>query len=513
MSKKPTVLMILDGYGLNDKCEANAVCEGKTPVMDQLMSQCPFVKGNASGMAVGLPEGQMGNSEVGHLNMGAGRIVYQELTRITKEIQDGDFFKNEALLAAVKNAKENNSALHFMGLLSDGGVHSHNTHLYALLEMAKREGLKKVYVHCFLDGRDTPPASGADYIKELYEKMQELGVGQIASVMGRYYAMDRDNRWDRVEKAYRAIAFGEGIQAECPYDAVKASYEQEVYDEFVVPTVIMRDGKPTATVNDGDSIIFFNFRPDRAREITRAFCADEFDGFDRGERKKVTYICFTEYDVTIPNKEVAFNKVEIKNTFGEFLASKGLKQARIAETEKYAHVTFFFNGGVEAPNPGEDRILVNSPKVATYDLKPEMSAYEVCDKLVEAIKSDKYDVIIINFANPDMVGHTGVESAAIKAVEAVDTCVGRAVEALKEVDGQMILCADHGNCEQLVDYTTGVPFTAHTTNPVPFILINYDPAYTLKEGGCLADLAPTLIDMMGLEKPVEMTGHSLLVKR
>ena len=397
--------------------------------------------------------------------------------------------------------------------MSDGGVHSHNTHLYGLLELAKRHGLEKVYVHCFLDGRDTPPASGADYIKELYEKMQELGVGQIASVMGRYYAMDRDNRWDRVEKAYRAIAFGEGIQAECPYDAVKASYEQEVYDEFVVPTVIMRDGKPTATVNDGDSIIFFNFRPDRAREITRAFCADEFDGFDRGERKKVTYICFTEYDVTIPNKEVAFNKVEIKNTFGEFLASKGLKQARIAETEKYAHVTFFFNGGVEAPNPGEDRILVNSPKVATYDLKPEMSAYEVCDKLVEAIKSDKYDVIIINFANPDMVGHTGVESAAIKAVEAVDTCVGRAIEALKEVNGQMILCADHGNCEQLVDYTTGVPFTDHTTNPVPFILINYDPAYTLKEGGCLADLAPTLIDMMGLEKPAEMTGHSLLVKR
>ena len=513
MSKRPTVLMILDGYGLNDRKEANAIAEANTPVMDKLMAEYPYVKGNASGLAVGLPDGQMGNSEVGHMNMGAGRIVYQDLTRITKEIQDGDFFKNEALLEAMDNAKKNDSALHLYGLLSDGGVHSHNTHLYALLEMAKQQGLHKVYVHCFLDGRDTPPASGADYIKELYEKMQELGVGQIASVMGRYYAMDRDNRWDRVEKAYRAIAFGEGIQAECPYDAVKASYEQEVYDEFVVPTVIMRDGKPTATVNDGDSIIFFNFRPDRAREITRAFCADEFDGFDRGERKKVTYICFTEYDVTIPNKEVAFNKVEIKNTFGEFLASKGLKQARIAETEKYAHVTFFFNGGVEAPNPGEDRILVNSPKVATYDLKPEMSAYEVCDKLVEAIKSDKYDVIIINFANPDMVGHTGVESAAIKAVEAVDTCVGRAVEALKEVDGQMILCADHGNCEQLVDYTTGVPFTAHTTNPVPFILINYDPAYTLKEGGCLADLAPTLIDMMGLEKPVEMTGHSLLVKR
>lgn len=513
MSKKPTVLMILDGFGLNDKKDANAVYEAKTPVIDNLMATYPFVKGNASGMAVGLPEGQMGNSEVGHMNMGAGRIIYQDLTRITKEIQDGTFFENPALLKAIENVKANNSALHLYGLLSDGGVHSHNTHLYGLLEMAKRHGLEKVYVHCFLDGRDTPPASGADYIKELYEKMQELGVGQIATVMGRYYAMDRDNRWDRVEKAYRAVAFGEGIQAECPYDAVKASYEQEVYDEFVVPTVIMRDGKPTATVNDGDSIIFFNFRPDRAREITRAFCADEFDGFDRGERKKVTYICFTEYDVTIPNKEVAFHKVEIKNTFGEFLASKGLKQARIAETEKYAHVTFFFNGGVEAPNPGEDRILVNSPKVATYDLKPEMSAYEVCDKLVEAIKSDKYDVIIINFANPDMVGHTGVEAAAVKAVEAVDTCVGRAVEALKEVDGQMILCADHGNCEQLVDYETGVPFTAHTTNPVPFVLINYDPAYTLKEGGCLADLAPTLIDMMGLEKPAEMTGHSLLVKR
>ncbi len=513
MSKKPTVLMILDGFGLNDRKDANAVYEAKTPVIDNLMATYPFVKGNASGMAVGLPEGQMGNSEVGHMNMGAGRIIYQDLTRITKEIQDGTFFENPALLKAIENVKANNSALHLYGLLSDGGVHSHNTHLYGLLEMAKRHGLEKVYVHCFLDGRDTPPASGADYIKELYEKMQELGVGQIATVMGRYYAMDRDNRWDRVEKAYRAVAFGEGIQAECPYDAVKASYEQEVYDEFVVPTVIMRDGKPTATVNDGDSIIFFNFRPDRAREITRAFCADEFDGFDRGERKKVTYICFTEYDVTIPNKEVAFHKVEIKNTFGEFLASKGLKQARIAETEKYAHVTFFFNGGVEAPNPGEDRILVNSPKVATYDLKPEMSAYEVCDKLVEAIKSDKYDVIIINFANPDMVGHTGVEAAAVKAVEAVDTCVGRAVEALKEVDGQMILCADHGNCEQLVDYETGVPFTAHTTNPVPFVLINYDPAYTLKEGGCLADLAPTLIDMMGLEKPAEMTGHSLLVKR
>ena len=509
MSKKPTVLMILDGYGLNDKCEANAVCEGKTPIMDQLMSQCPFVKGNASGMAVGLPEGQMGNSEVGHLNMGAGRIVYQELTRITKEIQDGDFFKNEA----VRNAKENNSALHLFGLLSDGGVHSHNTHVYGLLELAKREGLEKVFVHCFLDGRDTPTTGGKGYIQELNDKMKEIGVGQVASVMGRYYAMDRDNRWDRVELAYKALTKGEGIQAQCPVCAVKESYEQEKTDEFVMPTVVVKDGQPVGTIQDKDSVIFFNFRPDRAREITRAFCDDEFTGFDREKRLDLTYVCFTEYDPTIPNKDVAFHKVSIDNTFGEFLAANGLKQARIAETEKYAHVTFFFNGGVEEPNPGEDRILVKSPKVATYDLKPEMSAYEVCDKLVEAIKSDKYDVIIINFANPDMVGHTGVEPAAIKAIEAVDECVGRAVEAIKEVNGQMFICADHGNAEQLVDYETGAPFTAHTTNPVPFILVNADPSYGLREGGCLADIAPTLIQLMGMEQPAEMTGKSLLIKK
>ena len=513
MSKKPTVLMILDGYGLNDNCEANAVCEGKTPIMDQLMSQCPFVKGNASGMAVGLPEGQMGNSEVGHLNMGAGRIVYQELTRITKEIQDGDFFKNEALLKAVHNAKENNASLHLFGLLSDGGVHSHNTHLYGLLELAKREGLEKVFVHCFLDGRDTPTTGGKGYIQELNDKMKEIGVGQVASVMGRYYAMDRDNRWDRVELAYKALTKGEGVQAECPVCAVKSSYEEGKTDEFVVPTVIVKDGQPVGTIQDKDSVIFFNFRPDRAREITRAFCADEFDGFEREKRLDLTYVCFTEYDPTIPNTEVAFHKVSSQNTFGEFLAANGLKQARIAETEKYAHVTFFFNGGVEEPNEGEDRILVKSPKVATYDLKPEMSAYEVCDKLVEAIKSGKYDVIIINFANPDMVGHTGVEAAAIKAIETVDECVGRAVEAIKEVDGQMFICADHGNAEQLVDYETGAPFTAHTTNPVPFILVNADPSYTLREGGCLADIAPTLIEMMGMEQPAEMTGKSLLIKK
>ena len=513
MSKKPTVLMILDGYGLNDKVNGNAVAEAKTPVMDKLMAECPFVKGNASGMAVGLPEGQMGNSEVGHLNMGAGRIVYQELTRITKEIQDGDFYKNEAFAKAVANCKANDSALHMFGLVSDGGVHSHNTHIYGLLELAKREGLSKVYVHCFLDGRDTPPASGKDYVAELVAKMVEIGVGKVASVSGRYYAMDRDNRWDRVEKAYVALTKGEGKQAADPVELIQASYDEGVNDEFVVPTVVVENGVPVATIKDGDSVIFYNFRPDRARELTRVFCADEFDGFDRGERIKTTYVCFTEYDVTIPNKEVAFHKVSITNTFGEFLAAEGLTQARIAETEKYAHVTFFFNGGVEAPNEGEDRILVKSPKVATYDLKPEMSAYEVCDKLVEAIESDKYDVIIVNFANPDMVGHTGVEDAAIKAVEAVDECVGKTVEALKKVDGQMFICADHGNAEQLVDYETGDSFTAHTTNPVPFILVNYDEAYTLREGGCLADIAPTLIEMMGLKQPVEMTGKSLLVRK
>ena len=513
MSKKPTVLMILDGYGLNDRVEGNAIKQANTPVMDKLMAEYPYVKGLASGMAVGLPEGQMGNSEVGHLNMGAGRIVYQELTRITKEIQDGDFFKNEALLDAVKNAKENGTALHLFGLLSDGGVHSHITHLFGLLELAKKEGLEKVYVHCFLDGRDTPPQSGKGYVQELTDKLAELGVGKIATVMGRYYAMDRDNRWDRVERAYNAITKGLGVSAESGVAAVQNSYNNGKNDEFVEPAVVMENGKPVATVQDGDSVIFFNFRPDRAREITRAFCCDDFDGFAREKRIQTTYVCFTDYDETIPNKEVAFHKVAITNTFGEFLAAHGLKQARIAETEKYAHVTFFFNGGVEEPNEGEDRILVKSPKVATYDLKPEMSAPEVCEKLVGAIKSQKYDVIIINFANPDMVGHTGVQKAAIQAIEVVDGCVGKAVDAIKEVNGQLFICADHGNAEQLIDYETGAPFTAHTTNPVPFILVNADPSYTLREGGCLADIAPTLIELMGMEQPKEMTGKSLLIKK
>ncbi|SDF49753.1 2,3-bisphosphoglycerate-independent phosphoglycerate mutase [Marvinbryantia formatexigens] len=513
MSKKPTVLMILDGYGLNKRVDGNAVAEANTPVMDKLMAECPFVEGQASGLAVGLPDGQMGNSEVGHLNMGAGRIVYQELTRITKEIEDGDFFKNEALLAACKNAKEKNSALHLYGLVSDGGVHSHITHIYGLLELAKREGLSKVYVHCFLDGRDTPPESGKGYVEQLEAKMRELGVGECVSVMGRYYAMDRDNRWDRVEMAYKALVKGEGVEASSITGAIQDSYDNGKTDEFVIPAVLVRDGKPVGRIADGDSIIFFNFRPDRAREISRAFCCDDFTGFAREKRLDVTYVCFTEYDETIPNKLVAFHKVSITNTFGEYLAAHGLKQARIAETEKYAHVTFFFNGGVEEPNEGETRILVKSPKVATYDLQPEMSAYEVCDKLCEAIRSQEYDVIIINFANPDMVGHTGVESAAIKAVEAVDECVGKAVAAIKEVNGQMFICADHGNAEQLIDYETGEPFTAHTTNPVPFILVNADPAYTLREGGRLADIIPTLIELMGMEQPAEMTGKSLLVRK
>ena len=375
MSKKPVVLMILDGFGLNDRHEANAVYEANTPNIDSLMQNYPYVKGNASGLAVGLPDGQMGNSEVGHLNMGAGRIVYQELTRITKEIEDGDFFQNEALKKAMENAKAKDSALHLFGLLSDGGVHSHITHLYGLLEMAKREGLSKVYVHGFMDGRDTAPTSGIEYVKALEEEMAKIGVGKIASLSGRYYAMDRDNRWDRVEKAYRALTLGEGNTASDAVSAMQASYDDGKTDEFVIPTVITEDGQAIGKVSADDSVIFFNFRPDRAREITRAFCSDDFDGFDRGQRLPLTYVCFTEYDVTIPNKEIAFHKVELHNTFGEFLAAHGKTQARIAETEKYAHVTFFFNGGVEEPNPGEDRILVKSPKVATYDLQPEMSAY------------------------------------------------------------------------------------------------------------------------------------------
>ena len=513
MSKKPVVLMVLDGYGLNDRTEGNAIAMANTPVMDKLMKECPFQKGYASGLAVGLPDGQMGNSEVGHMNIGAGRIIYQDLTRITKDIEDGTFFKNEELLEAMENCKKNDSDLHLFGLLSDGGVHSHLSHVYGLLEMAKQQGVSKVYVHAFLDGRDTPPASAKGFVETLENKMAEIGVGKVASLSGRYYAMDRDNNWDRVEKAYDSLVTGDGIKAESATQALQESYDNGKTDEFVEPTVICKDGQPLSLVKADDSVIFFNFRPDRAREITRAFCDDEFKGFERAKKLDLTYVCFTDYDETIQNKQVAFHKVLLKNTFGEYLAAHDMTQVRIAETEKYAHVTFFFNGGVEEPNKGEDRILVKSPKVATYDLQPEMSAPEVCDKLVDAIKSDKYDVIIINFANPDMVGHTGVQAAAVKAIETVDGCVGRAVEALKEVDGQMFICADHGNAEQLIDYETGEPWTAHTTNPVPFILVNADPKYTLRENGCLADIIPTLIQLMGMEQPAEMTGESLLVEK
>ena len=513
MSRKPVVLMILDGYGLNERHDGNAVYEAKTPVMDRLMKEYPFVKGNASGLSVGLPDGQMGNSEVGHLNMGAGRIVYQELTRITKSIEDGDFFENPEFLAAVENCKSHDSALHLYGLVSDGGVHSHITHIYGLLELAKRNGLTKVFVHCFLDGRDTPPSSGKEFVAELEEKMKELGVGRVASVMGRYYAMDRDNRWDRVKLAYDALTKGEGNRGESATGLIQESYDNGKTDEFVLPAVVTENGAPVGLIREHDSVIFFNFRPDRAREITRAFCDDSFSGFEREKRMELTYVCFTDYDETILNKLVAFKKETISNTFGEFLAAHGKKQARIAETEKYAHVTFFFNGGVEEPNPGEDRILVKSPKVPTYDMQPEMSAPQVCEKLVEAIHSGKYDVIIVNFANPDMVGHTGVEAAAVKAIEAVDACVGKTVEAILEENGVLFICADHGNAEQLIDYATGEPFTAHTTNPVPFILVNAGEGYGLREGGCLADIAPTLIELMGMEQPKEMTGRSLLVRK
>ncbi len=514
MSKKPVVLMVLDGYGLNENPEGNAIAMAKTPVMDRLMKEYPFVKGNASGLAVGLPDGQMGNSEVGHMNIGAGRIIYQDLTRITKAIEDGDFFENKGLLAAMDNCKKYDSDLHLWGLLSDGGVHSHNTHLYGLLEMAKKNGLKKVYVHAFMDGRDTPPASGKDYIRQLVDKMAEIGVGQIASISGRYYAMDRDNNWDRIQKAYDSLVSGTGVMETDPLEAMEHSYANEVTDEFVLPTVITDEaGKPLSVVKEHDSVIFFNFRPDRAREITRAFCDDQFTGFER-PFLPLTYVCFKDYDETIPNKIIAFEKEEIQNTFGEFLAKNGKKQLRLAETEKYAHVTFFFNGGVEEPNVDEARLLVPSPKeVATYDQKPEMSAPEVGMDLVEAIKSDKYDVIVINFANTDMVGHTGVIPAAVAAVERVDSLVGDAVQAIKDVDGILFICADHGNAEQMIDYETGEPHTAHTTNPVPFILVNADPSYGLAEGGCLADIVPTLIELMGMEQPKEMTGHSLLIRK
>ncbi len=501
--KKPLVLMILDGFGIAPD-EGNAIVAANTPNLDRILKENPVTKIGASGLDVGLPDGQMGNSEVGHTNIGAGRIVYQELTRITKSAEEGDMAKNPALLHAMQSAKDNGKALHFMGLLSDGGVHSHNTHLYALLKIAKNMGLEKVFVHCFLDGRDVPPSSGKDYVKELVEKLDEIGVGKAATVMGRYYAMDRDNRWERVEKAYAAMVYGEGNQAECPICAVQKSYDEGVTDEFVLPTVC----KGAEPVQAGDSIIFYNFRPDRAREITRTFVDSDFAGFERRNGFfPVNYVCMTQYDATMPNVDVAYKPESLENTFGEYLSKNDLTQLRIAETEKYAHVTFFFNGGVEKQYPGEDRILVKSPAVATYDLQPEMSAYEVTDKMVEAVKSGKYDALILNYANCDMVGHTGVFEAAVKAVEAVDTCIGRVEAAVKEMGGCILLTADHGNADKMVD-DDGTPFTAHTTNPVPFCVINHP--CELREGGRLADIAPTMLKVLGLPQPAEMTGESII---
>ena len=501
----------MDGFGKNEETKGNAIKAANTPNLDRIMSENPFTFIGASGMDVGLPDGQMGNSEVGHTNIGAGRVVYQELTRITKSIKDGDFFENEALNGAMENCLKNNSALHLMGLLSDGGVHSHNTHMYSIVELAKRRGVKEVYLHCFLDGRDVPPASGADYVKEAQEKLEEIGVGKIATVMGRYYAMDRDNRWERVSKAYAALVYGEGIKNPDPVAAVRKSYEtvdeegKNITDEFVIPTVCAEN----ATVKANDSVIFYNFRPDRAREITRTFVDEAFSGFERRNGFfPLYYVCMTQYDATMPNVHIAFKPQTLENTMGEYLSKLGKTQLRIAETEKYAHVTFFFNGGVEKQYEGEDRILVASPKVATYDLQPEMSAYEVTDKVVEAVESGKYDVVILNFANCDMVGHTGIFDAAKAAVEAVDTCVGRVCNAVKDMGGVMLITADHGNADRMLD-TDGTPFTAHTTNPVPFIVVNYDCA--LREGGKLCDIAPTMLKIMGIEQPKEMTGESIVL--
>ena len=510
MDKKTTMLMILDGFGINEKEEGNAIKMANIPNIKRILKQYPNTILHTSGLDVGLPEGQMGNSEVGHTNIGAGRIVYQELTRITKSIEDGDFFSIPELVTAIENCKKNHSKLHIMGLVSDGGVHSHQRHLFALLELAKRKDFEDVYVHCFLDGRDTPPASAEGYLAELEAKMSEKGVGKIATIMGRFYAMDRDKRWNRIQKAYDAMVKGEGEKASSASVAIENSYQKEVFDEFVVPTVICNNDKPVAKIEENDSVIFFNFRPDRAREITRAIVDEEFDGFER-DYFKTNFVTFTNYDETIKNVSVAFKKTEIKNTFGEIISKHGMTQLRIAETEKYAHVTFFFNGGEEKQYEGEDRILVPSPKVETYDMKPEMSAYEVTEKVVEAINSKKYNCIILNYANPDMVGHTGNLSAAIKAIETIDECVGKVVNAINAQKANLLITADHGNAEQMIDYKTGEPHTAHTTNLVPLVLISEKENVKLKEGR-LADLAPTILDLMGIEKPEEMTGESLIEK-
>lgn len=503
--KRPTMLMILDGYGINNEKENNAIAEADTPALDAIFEKYPTTLLKASGLAVGLPEGQMGNSEVGHLNIGAGRIVYQDLTMITKAIEDGSFFKNPAFIKAIEHVKSNDSTLHLLGLLSDGGVHSHIDHLLALIDMAADKGISKLNVHCFLDGRDVPPRCAITYMDQLTAHMNNIGIGRVSTVSGRYYAMDRDKRWERLEKAYDAMTLGEGFHAPTPAVAVSTAYERDENDEFVLPTVI--DG--ATSVSDGDAMIMFNFRPDRAREITRAFVDSSFDGFNR--KKTITdlcYICMTQYDAEMPNVTLAFPPESLTNTLGEYIADSGLKQLRIAETEKYAHVTFFFNGGVEAPNRNEDRILVPSPKVATYDMQPEMSAYEVTEKVIEAIDTDSYDLIILNFANADMVGHTGVMDAAVKAIEALDKCVPQIVDAVLDKGGQILLTADHGNADVMKD-SSGNVVTAHSLNDVPLIHICDQPK-SLKPGGRLCDIAPTLLKLMGLEIPREMTGTPLV---
>ncbi len=513
MKSKPVCLFIMDGYGINENASANAITSANAGVIKALQEKYPHTTLCASGEDVGLPAGQMGNSEVGHLNIGAGRIIRQELSRITYEIQSGEFFENPALIKGMDNALKNNKKLHVYGLLSDGGVHSHTTHLYAILKMAKERGVKEVFVHCFLDGRDVSPTSGASFIKELQAKIDEIGVGKIATVSGRYYAMDRDNRWDRVEKAYDALTLGVGNLATDAVEAVEESYKEGTTDEFVVPTKIVENGKPLGLIEEGDSIIFFNYRPDRAREITRAFSEPEFNSFERKTGfLNPEYICFTQYDATFTNVTVAFGKQQYKNTLSEYLSAKGYKHLKIAETEKYAHVTFFFNGSVEAPTELEDRILIASPKVATYDLQPEMSAYEVTEKVLEQIEKDVYDVIILNYANCDMVGHTGVFDAAVKAVKSVEECMDKIVSAVLAKGGSALITADHGNADKMFD-ENGKPFTAHTTNLVPFILVSEQfRDVSLREGGILADIAPTLLEVMGEEIPEEMTGKSLIKK-
>ena len=504
--KTPTTLIIMDGYGLGKNPETSAIHAAHTPFLTELFQKYPTTQLVASGEDVGLPDGQMGNSEVGHVNMGAGRVIYQDLPKITAAIRDGSLFENPVFKAAMSAAKENGKALHLIGLMSDGGVHSHNTHVWGLLEMAKREGLEQVYLHCFLDGRDVPPKSGAGFVAECVAQCKAIGIGKVATVMGRFYAMDRDQRWDRVEAAYNAMVLGQGIQNPDPVNAIEKSYQEGVTDEFVIPVVC----DPAGMIGTGDSIICFNFRPDRAREITRAFVDPNFDGFGRKEGYfPVTYVCTTQYDEEMPNVTVAFPPEAIHNTFGQYIAGLGLTQLRIAETEKYAHVTFFFNGGVEERYPGEDRALISSPKeFPTYDLIPEMSAYAVADESVERIKSGQYDVIILNFANCDMVGHTGVFDAAVRAVEAVDQCVARAVQATMDMGGIALVTSDHGNAESMME-PDGSPQTAHTTNLVPLTVVGAD--VRLKPGR-LCDIAPTVLDLMGLEQPAEMTGQSLIVK-